>query len=146
MTTPPLLLHPRRQVHPSLSLSVEQIIDAHPPASLNEKKAMKKAKKAAIKMQEGAKRGSFDLYTFVCSTSKPAFSHVPLTVSATLNEDKALEPPPAKDEDPDGSKLLAAPDALELAAKFLSPIAAIVKDNFDVWIATYDVAMRRSES
>ena len=146
MTTPPLPLHPRRQVHPSLSLSTKQTINTHPPASLNEKKAKKKAKKAAIKMQEEAKKGSFDLHTFVCSTSKLAFPHVPPTVSATPNEDKALEPPPAKDDDPNGSKLLAAPDALELAAKFLSPIAAVVKDNFDVWIATYDVAIRRSES
>jgi NMDA receptor-regulated protein 1 len=70
---------------------------------------------------------------------------MPLTVPPTSNEDKALEPPPVKDEDLDGSKLLASPDALELAAKFLSPVVAIVKDNIDVWIATYDVAIRRSE-
>jgi peptide alpha-N-acetyltransferase len=70
---------------------------------------------------------------------------MPSIVPPTSNEDKALEPPPVKDEDPDGSKLLASPDALELAAKFLSPVVALVKDNLDVWILTYDVAIRRSE-
>ena len=68
------------------------------------------------------------------------------TASATPNDDKLLEPPPVKDEDPDGSKLLAAPDALELAAKFLNPVVAITKDNFDVWIVAYDLAIRRSQS
>ena len=68
------------------------------------------------------------------------------TASAAPNEDKALEPPSVKDEDPHGSKLLAAPDALELAAKFLNPVVAVTKDNFDVWIAVYDIAIRRSES
>ena len=71
---------------------------------------------------------------------------MPPTVPPTSNEDKALEPPPVKDEDPDGSKLLVSPDALELAAKFLGPVVTLVKDNLDVWIATYDVAIRRSES
>jgi len=67
------------------------------------------------------------------------------TASATPNEEKALEPPPVKDEDPDGSKLLAAPDALDLAAKFLNPVVAVAKDNFDIWIAVYDVAIRRKK-
>jgi peptide alpha-N-acetyltransferase len=114
--------------------------DTHPAGSLNEKKAKKKAKKAAIKMQEGAKKGSLDVHT------SAYHSLILSTASATPNEDKALELPPVKDEDADGSKLLAAPDALELAAKFLSPVVSIVKDNFDVWIAIYDVAIRRSES
>lgn len=62
------------------------------------------------------------------------------------NDEKTLEPPAPVDEDPDGSKLIAATDGLERAAKLLNPIVALVKDNIDVWIATYDVAIRRSKS
>lgn len=67
------------------------------------------------------------------------------TASANSNEDKGLELTPAKDDDPDGSKMLAASDALERAAKFLNPLVAVVKDNLDVWLASYDVAVRRSK-
>lgn len=75
------------------------------------------------------------------------------TVSAT--EDKGLDVPPAKDEDPDGSKLLTSTDPLEKAWKFLSPLLAIidsesesedvqrVKKDPRVWIALYDVSVRR---
>lgn len=62
------------------------------------------------------------------------------------NDEKTLEPAPPVDEDPDGSKLIAAADGLDRAAKLLNPIIALVKDNIDVWIATYDVAIRRSKS
>jgi hypothetical protein len=59
-------------------------------------------------------------------------------------DDKSLEPPPAKDDDPSGSKLLSAPDPLERAAKVLQPLGTLVPDRIDVWIAIFDVAVRRS--
>ena len=62
------------------------------------------------------------------------------------NEDKGLDVSPPKDEDPDGTKLLQAPDLLERAAKLLKPLATMAKDNVDAWIAIYDVAVRRSTS
>lgn len=64
---------------------------------------------------------------------------------ANSNEDKGLEATPEKDEDPDGQKLLSATDGLERAAKQLISITSLVKDNIDVWVTTYDVAIRRSE-
>ena len=62
-----------------------------------------------------------------------------------LHEDKGLDAPPPKDEDPDGFKLLKSPDPLEHAAKFLNPLLSLVPDNVDVWFAHYDVSIRRSE-
>ncbi|TFK49358.1 N-terminal acetyltransferase A, auxiliary subunit [Heliocybe sulcata] len=95
------------------------------PAALSdaEKKAKNKAKKAARK-QEDPKKG------------------VP---NAQGNEDKGLEPEPAKDDDPDGTKLLQASDRLEKAAAWLAPLTRLTKDNIDVWIAVYDVAVRRNK-
>jgi peptide alpha-N-acetyltransferase len=61
------------------------------------------------------------------------------------NDDKGLEPT-TKDEDLDGSKLLGCTDPLERAAKVLKPLATLTPNNIEVWIATYDVAVRRSES
>ncbi len=65
--------------------------------------------------------------------------------STNSNEDKGIEPPSTKDEDADGMKLLQCTDPLERAAKFLSPLASLTKDNIKAWIAIYDVAIRRSE-
>lgn len=62
----------------------------------------------------------------------------------SANEDKGLEVPPSKDDDPDGHKLLGSPDPLEKAAKLLTPLSTLAADNIDVWIAIYDVAIRRS--
>ncbi|KAJ7695429.1 NMDA receptor-regulated protein 1a [Mycena rosella] len=84
-----------------------------------QKKAKKKAKKAAQKIQEDAKKGS-------------------------NNDDKGLEPTP-KDDDPDGSKLLQCTDPLERAAKLLKPLVTLADTNIEVWIATYDVAVRRKK-
>ncbi|KAF8223436.1 N-terminal acetyltransferase A, auxiliary subunit [Tricholoma matsutake] len=88
-----------------------------------EKKAKKKAKKAAQKVQDDHKKG-------------PAPS---------ANDDKGLEAIPAKDEDPDGLKLLASTDPLERAAKLLSPLSSLATENIDMWIALYDVAIRRKK-
>ena len=62
---------------------------------------------------------------------------------ANSSEDKGLEPAPPKDDDPDGTKLITAPDGLDRAAKFLQPLTTLAKDNVDAWIAIYDVAVRR---
>ncbi|KAI0064906.1 N-terminal acetyltransferase A auxiliary subunit [Artomyces pyxidatus] len=88
-----------------------------------EKKAKKKAKKAAQKIQEELKKAA----------------------STSTNEDKGLEVTPPKDEDPDGFKLLTDPEPLERAWKLLSPLPALVRNNIDVWIAVYDVAVRRGK-
>ncbi|KAJ6631099.1 NMDA receptor-regulated protein 1-domain-containing protein [Mycena sp. CBHHK59/15] len=87
-----------------------------------QKKAKKKAKKAAQKIQEDAKKS-------------PPQSN---------NDDKGLEPT-TKEDDPDGSKLLQCTDPLERAAKLLKPLATLAAGNIDVWIAIYDVAVRRKK-
>ncbi|KAG5641987.1 hypothetical protein DXG03_003816 [Asterophora parasitica] len=96
--------------------SAPQLTDA-------EKKAKKKAKKAAQKQQEDTKN----------------------TTAPSANEDKGLEVTPPKDDDPDGIKLIAVTDPLEQAAKLLNPLIALATDNIDIWIATYDVAIRRKK-
>ncbi|KAF5352217.1 hypothetical protein D9758_009235 [Tetrapyrgos nigripes] len=88
-----------------------------------EKKAKKKAKKAAQKVQEEVK--------------KPT--------ATSSNEDKGLEPPTPKDDDPDGFKVLACSDPLEQAAKLLQPLTKLAKNNIEAWIAVYDVAIRRKK-
>lgn len=67
-----------------------------------------------------------------------------MTASAAI-DDKGLEVGPVKDDDPDGSKLLASTDGLEKAAKLLNPLSTLAPKNIDVWIAIYDVAVRRSK-
>ena len=69
----------------------------------------------------------------------------PAAATSASGEDKGLEPAPAKDDDPEGTKLLKAGDPLERAAKFLAPLFTLAKDNVDVWTAIYDVAVRRSK-
>ncbi|KAH9849573.1 NMDA receptor-regulated protein 1a [Lenzites betulinus] len=88
-----------------------------------EKKAKKKAKKAEKKVQEEAKKASAN----------------------GSNEDKGLEAGPPKDDDPDGAKLLQAPEPLERAAKLLKPLSTLAKDNVQAWAAIYDVAVRRKK-
>ncbi|KAL5521607.1 hypothetical protein ACEPAF_2355 [Sanghuangporus sanghuang] len=88
-----------------------------------EKKAQKKAKKAALKHQEEAKKHT----------------------NASSHEDKGLEPPTSKDEDPDGSKALAATDGLERAWKMLKLLASHPLERVDVCIGTYDVSIRRKK-
>ncbi|KAF8189857.1 NMDA receptor-regulated protein 1-domain-containing protein [Mycena galopus ATCC 62051] len=87
-----------------------------------QRKAKNKAKKAAQKIQEDAKKAT----------------------AQANNDDKGLEPAP-KDDDPDGTKLLQCTDPLEKAANFLKPLATLAENNIEVWIATYDVAVRRKK-
>ncbi|KAF9457543.1 NMDA receptor-regulated protein 1-domain-containing protein [Collybia nuda] len=83
-----------------------------------EKKAKKKAKKAAQKVQEDNKK---------------------------TNEDKGLDVPTPKDEDPEGLKLLGVSDPLEQASKLLAPLRTLAPKNIDVWISLYDVSIRRKK-
>lgn len=66
-------------------------------------------------------------------------------MTQTANADKELEAPPSKDDDPDGLKLIASQDGLEQAAKLLQPLTKLAPKNVDVWLAIYDVAIRRSK-
>ena len=59
------------------------------------------------------------------------------------NKDDDIPEPP-KDDDPDGKKLLATTDPLGDAAKWLKPLETLAGDRVDVWMAIYDVAVRRS--
>ncbi|KAJ7627570.1 NMDA receptor-regulated protein 1-domain-containing protein [Mycena polygramma] len=88
-----------------------------------QKKAKKKAKKAAQKLQDDAKKA---------------------VGTQSNNDDKGLEHTP-KDDDPDGSKLLQCTDPLERAANLLKPLATLAETNIEVWIAIYDVAVRRKK-
>ena len=65
--------------------------------------------------------------------------------SALGHDNNAPELSPTKDDDPDGTKLISVADPLERAATFLRPLATLASDNIKVWIAIYDVAVRRSE-
>ena len=78
---------------------------------------------------------------FHCHNQRLIFSTC--IAAASTNEDKGLEIGPAKDDDPDGIKLLTDPEPLERAWKLLSPLTTAAKDNIDVWIQVYDVAVRR---
>lgn len=66
-------------------------------------------------------------------------------MTGPVNEDKGLDVPASKDDDPDGTKLLSSPDGLERAAKLLRPLTNLAKGDIEVWIAVYDVAVRRSK-
>lgn len=98
-----------------LKITTGQLTDA-------EKKAKKKAKKAAQKTQEDPKKAA-----------------------TSANEDKGLEAPAPKDDDPDGTKLLTSPDGLEIAAKFLQPLISVELPSIRLWVTVYDVAIRRSK-
>ena len=87
-----------------------------------EKKAKKRAKKAAQKVHEDPKK-----------------------TATSANEDKGLEAPAPKDDDPDGTKLLASPDGLEMAAKLLQPLVHLELPSIPFWVTVYDVAVRRSK-
>jgi hypothetical protein len=69
---------------------------------------------------------------------------VSISEATPAKDNTDLEPAPPKDEDPEGLKLIASTDGLEQAAKLLDPLRTLAADNIDVWIAIYDVAIRRS--
>ena len=89
-----------------------------------EKKAQKKAKKAAAKNQEAEKKNANNTST---------------------NEDKGLEPPAPKDDDPDGTKAITAADGLDQAWKLLKLLLARKLTSIAVCLVVYDVSVRQSE-
>jgi peptide alpha-N-acetyltransferase len=105
----------------------------HPPESTGEmsKKALNKAKKAAHKATADTSQDHDD-----ASSQK---------VRAKQNEDKGLEAPPTKDDDLEGLKLVAAEDPLEQASKFLGSLGDFGKDNIDVNVTVFDVAIRQKK-
>lgn len=98
-----------------LTVAAGQLTDA-------EKKAKKKAKRAAQKIHEDPKKAV-----------------------TSANEDKGLEAPAPKDDDPDGTKLLASAEGLEMAAKLLQPLVNLQLPFVRIWVTVYDVAVRRSK-
>lgn len=94
---------------------------------VSSKKALNKAKKAARKGQPEADGAN----------SKKA--------TATQSEDKGLEPPRLKDDDPEGLKLVLVEDPLERADKYLTGLSELVPQNMDICFAVYDVAIRRKK-
>jgi hypothetical protein len=70
-------------------------------------------------------------------------NHSLLTASQSANEDKGLEPPPAKDEDPLGLELLNTSEPLQLAIRWLAPFDHLSVNDKHIWALTYDVSVRR---
>ncbi|KAH7926272.1 N-terminal acetyltransferase A, auxiliary subunit [Leucogyrophana mollusca] len=104
--------------------SIATKIQSEGSPSDTDKKAKKKAKKAAHKdkdQEDSNKKG------------------------ATGPEDKGLEVPTPKDDDPEGIKLVAVTDPLERAAKLLQRVAGLVPHDVNVCFAVYDVAIRRKK-
>ncbi|KAG9218153.1 hypothetical protein CCMSSC00406_0008092 [Pleurotus cornucopiae] len=62
-----------------------------------------------------------------------------------VTSDDTVENTPAKDDDPDGVKLLGAADGLDRAAKLLQPLESLAASNIDAWLVIYDVAVRRNK-
>ncbi|KAF8582555.1 N-terminal acetyltransferase A, auxiliary subunit [Ramaria rubella] len=103
------------QLHDDPSLATSTTL------SDSDKKAKKKAKKAAQKTQEDTKKAT-----------------------TPGNKDDDIPEPP-KDEDPDGKKLLTTADPLGDAMKWLKPLETLAQNRVDVWVAIYDVTVRRKK-
>lgn len=122
---------------------------AEPSGELS-KKALNKAKKAARKAtaetaQEvddtSAQKGEFRPRFIRFHASHVTFRFV---VRAKQNEDKGLEPPLVKDDDPEGLKLVAVDDPLERASKFLGSLGKFGEATVDANVTSFDVAIRQS--
>ncbi|CCA77834.1 related to n-terminal acetyltransferase 1 [Serendipita indica DSM 11827] len=101
-------------------LAAEQTAPLPQPEEVKQSK--KQAKKAKMKAAEEAKK------------------------AAAEKEKENEEVLPAfKDDDPDGHKAISVEDPLEQAANLLQPFAARNHDLLDVWLVTYDVAIRRKK-
>lgn len=120
------------------------------PSGEKSKKALNKAKKAAHKAtvetshdnddassQKGESRHRFIRFRVYHITFR-------LVVRAKQIEDKGLEAPPTKDDDPEGLKLVTADDPLERASKFLGSLGDFGKDDINLNVVSFDVAIRQS--
>ena len=70
-----------------------------------------------------------------------SFSKCPDTEAEDEKEDAPVQ---RVDDDPDGHKLIKTTDPLEQAAKLLEPLLDVPHTNLTVWVAIYDVSIRRS--
>ncbi|KAG2046531.1 N-terminal acetyltransferase A, auxiliary subunit [Suillus hirtellus] len=118
-------------------------------SDVSSKKAINKAKKAARKGQpeaDGAnsKKGESTRrsVTFALSSLR---SRILSAATAIQPEDRGLEPPRPRDDDPEGLKLVLAEDPLERADKYLTGLSELVPQNMDICFAIYDVAIRRKK-
>lgn len=66
-----------------------------------------------------------------------------MTATPAANADD--ETVTAKDDDPEGLKLLAVANPLEQAAKLLPPLYSLRPQLLDTWLVSYDVAVRRGQ-
>jgi len=103
----------------------------------------KRPKKPRKRCRRTARKVSCVLHLYIFQTKVRGPKSAAAAPSG--NEDKGLEAPAPRDEDPDGLKLLSVSDPLEQAAKLLAPLVNLASDNLDAWIALYDVAIRRSK-
>lgn len=62
-------------------------------------------------------------------------------IVANAVKEEEIQPP--KDDDPDGLKLFSREKPIEQASKLLKPLETLKVRDVDVWLAIYDVAMRR---
>lgn len=116
---------------------------------MSSKKALSKAKKAAHK-EKATSRDPQEATNKNCKSM--IYHHLRafslriclFPTAAQASEDKGLDAPPPKDEDPEGIQLVLVDDPLARAAKLLSPLKALCKQNIDVCCAQFDVAIRRS--
>lgn len=116
------------------------------------KKALNKAKKAAHKATVETTKDYDD-----ASSQKGESRHRSISFHAynitfrfvargatKQNEDKGLEVPQTPDDDPEGLKLVVADDPLERASKLLGTLGEFGKDDMDVNVTSFDVAIRQS--
>ncbi|KIJ63152.1 hypothetical protein HYDPIDRAFT_93055 [Hydnomerulius pinastri MD-312] len=96
------------------------------------KKALNKAKKAAARKAtaESTSQDNDD------TSKQKAQSKI---------EDKGLDAPLAKEDDPDGLKLVVSDQKLEQAHEFLGTVVESGRDRVDVFVALFDVAIRRKQ-
>lgn len=77
----------------------------------------------------------------VCRDIDHSFSRYADTVAEDEKEDAPVQ---RVDDDPDGHKLIKTTDPLEQAAKLLEPLLDLPHNNVNIWVAIYDVSIRRS--
>lgn len=112
---------------PSLGKSLQPSTETLTEAT---KKALSKAKKAAH-------RGHDPLQESQDAANKKVAAH--------QSEDKGLDAPLPKDDDPEGVKMVLAEDPLERAAKYLETLKEFGKQSMDVCCVNFDVALRRKK-
>ncbi|KAI6158062.1 NMDA receptor-regulated protein 1-domain-containing protein [Pisolithus tinctorius] len=94
------------------------------------------SKKALSKAKKAARRGNDPSHESQDAANKKV---------SNQSDDKGLDAPPPKDDDPDGVKMILADDPLERAAKFLETFKECGKHIMDVCLTNFDVAIRRKK-